>query len=138
MSKKLEPLEALTRIRTHNYHEHPKRECLGIIETALKDYETYKMYTCDEFREFVYENDFKSVKNIKSAFNSLIKRNNELKKENKTLKERIILNKASFNMAKQQYEKQLKAFEIIKKKNVNVRAFKKVLLMEQAVLQILR
>ena len=35
-------------------------------------------------------------------------------KENKTLKERIILNKASFNMAKQQYEKQLKALEFIK------------------------
>ena len=35
-------------------------------------------------------------------------------KENKTLKERIILNKASFNMAKQQYEKKLKALETLK------------------------
>ena len=35
-------------------------------------------------------------------------------KENKELKERIILNKASFEMGKKQYEKQLKALEIIK------------------------
>ena len=36
MSKELEALE---RIRSHNYHELPKRECLKIIETALKDYD---------------------------------------------------------------------------------------------------
>lgn len=29
-------LEALERIRSHNYHELPKRECLRIIEIALK------------------------------------------------------------------------------------------------------
>lgn len=34
MSKELEALE---RIRSHNYHELPKRECLRIIETALKE-----------------------------------------------------------------------------------------------------
>ena len=39
MSKELSPLEALERIRSHNYHELPKRECLKIIETALKDYD---------------------------------------------------------------------------------------------------
>ena len=36
------PLEALERIRSHNYHEHSKRECLGIIEKSLKALEIIK------------------------------------------------------------------------------------------------
>ena len=37
MKTELTPLEALERIRSHNYHEHNKKECLEIIEIALKD-----------------------------------------------------------------------------------------------------
>lgn len=39
MSKELDALE---RIRSHNYHEHNKKECLDIIETALKEHELMK------------------------------------------------------------------------------------------------
>ena len=38
------PLEALERIRSHNYHECSKKECLNIIETALKEYEGAKAH----------------------------------------------------------------------------------------------
>ena len=48
MSKELEALE---RIRSHNYHELPKRECLRIIETALKRLEKIETTTHSVLRE---------------------------------------------------------------------------------------
>ena len=97
MSKELTPVEAFEKIldmaHEPNGYQNFTNACdtpyTKIVKTALEDYETYKMYTSDEFKEFVYKNDFKSVKNIELAFNSLIKRNNQLQKENEKLKKQI-------------------------------------------------
>lgn len=92
MSKELTPLEVLKQLKefvlefvNNGLDKMFVQGSFDIIEKELKDYEAYKMYSCDEFREFVYKYDFKSVENIESAFNSLIKRNNKLKEENEKL-----------------------------------------------------
>ena len=82
MSKELEALE---RIRSHNYHELPKRECLKIIETALKKYKVLqevhkdfvdknikKLEAFDIIKE--YEIDIPTIKESESLddYNSIV------------------------------------------------------------------
>ena len=108
MNKELTPLEAFEKTLdiVNSRKQDDNLQCyIEIIETALTNYALVVPHI-DKLCELAKTNDIdEMVCNVETAL-----------KENKTLKERIILNKASFNMAKQQYKKKLQALKIIKEK----------------------
>ena len=76
MSKEIIPLEALERIRSHNYHEHNKKECLSIIETALKENEYLKTELLGQSQELNIKN--KALEIIKKELMLEVKDDNGL------------------------------------------------------------
>ena len=63
-------LDALEKIKSHNYHETPKRECLVIIETELKEYEKIKNHAVEVVKEF-FGKELKALEVIKETINKL-------------------------------------------------------------------
>ena len=70
MSKELEALE---RIRSHNYHELSKRECLNIIEKELKALEIIKEKEVNVFI-FLHSGDLET-------YNDMVEDNRKLTQE---------------------------------------------------------